>query len=98
MEWTLNAISKRYWQLKRRQAHGTTGADERRYATDLLCSIPTGLYGSLLPRTQRCYIQFGAPIDLSKYKSKTLCKKRQNEVRNTVAEDIEQMIASLLPT
>ncbi len=63
--------------------------------TDLLGPIPTGLFGSLLPRPQRCYIQFGDPVDLSNFKGKKPTKKQQWDVREKVADDIERMIAAL---
>lgn len=71
---------------------GVLGEDTR---TDLLGPIPMGMFGTLLPKPQKCYIQFGEPVDLSKYEGKTPTKKQQMAVRETVASSIESMISSL---
>ena len=63
---------------------------------DMLPPIPRGTMGSLFPRPQRCYTQFGEPVDLSKYKGKTLTKKQLNNIRGEVAEQIEDMLQQLL--
>ncbi len=64
--------------------------------SDILPPIPVGALGSLFPKPQRCYIGLGEPIDLSKYKGKTLTKKQQQTIRGQVAEQIEIQLAELL--
>jgi 1-acyl-sn-glycerol-3-phosphate acyltransferase len=66
--------------------------------SDLLPPVPVGLMGSLFPKPQRCYLGFGEPIDLSKYKGKTPSKKQQKKIRAEVAEQIETQLAELLFT
>ena len=63
---------------------------------DLLPPIPRGALGSLLPKPQRCYVQFGEPVRLAHLKGKRQSKKKLLSVRETVAEQIEDMIAELL--
>lgn len=63
--------------------------------TDLMGPIPVGLFGTLLPKPQRCFIQFGDPVDLSEYKGKVPSKAQQMAIRSEVAETIEGMISSL---
>lgn len=65
---------------------------------DVLPPIPIGALGSLLPKPQRCYLGFGEPIDLAKYKGRTPTKKEQKTIRNAVAEEIETQLAELLFT
>lgn len=66
--------------------------------SDILPPIPVGALGSFLPKPQRCYIGFGEPIDLSEEKGKRQSKKRLNEIRTQVADQIETQLAELLFT
>lgn len=63
--------------------------------TDLLGPIPMGLFGTLVPRPHRCYMQFGDPVDLSQYKGQVPSKQVQNKIKKKVAADIERMISAL---
>ena len=63
---------------------------------DLLPPIPVGALGTLIPKPQRCCIGFGEPVDLSAEKGKRLGKRRQREIREQVAEQIETQLAELL--
>lgn len=65
---------------------------------DVLPPIPIGALGSFLPKPQRCYLGFGEPIDLAKYKGRTPTKKEQRSIRTAVAEEIETQLAELLFT
>tara|TARA_R110001592_G_scaffold363395_1_gene687524 strand:- start:33235 stop:34116 length:882 start_codon:yes stop_codon:yes gene_type:complete len=65
---------------------------------DVLPPIPVGALGSLLPKPQRCYLGFGEPVDLARYKGRTPTKKEQKSIRNAVAEQIETQLAELLFT
>uniref|UniRef100_UPI00356560DF lysophospholipid acyltransferase family protein n=1 Tax=Spongiibacter sp. TaxID=2024860 RepID=UPI00356560DF len=56
--------------------------------TDLIGPVPMGLFGTLLPRPQRCFIQFGDPVDLSEYKGSVPSKEQQMVVRMQVEESI----------
>ena len=72
---------------------GVFGEDVR---ADMLPPIPVGALGSLIPKPQRCYMQFGDPVDLAAYKDKKLSKKQQGTIRSQVAAQIEEMITDLL--
>lgn len=72
---------------------GMLGEDTR---ADMLPPIPRGALGSLLPRPQRCYLQFGEPIDTSEHAGKTLGKKQLQSLRGRVGGEIERMLAELL--
>jgi 1-acyl-sn-glycerol-3-phosphate acyltransferase len=63
---------------------------------DILPPVPLGSLGTLFPKPQRCYLGFGKPINLSRYKGKTLSKRTLYRVRAQVAEQIEMQLAELL--
>ena len=65
---------------------------------DILPPIPVGSLGTLFPRPQRCYLGFGQPVNLSRYKGKTLSQKTLRTLRNKVANQIESQLAELLIT
>ena len=64
--------------------------------SDMMPPIPTGLFGSLIPKPQRCYIGFGQPVDLSEYEGKKLTKKKLQTLRAEVAGEIEDQLDELL--
>ncbi len=64
--------------------------------SDLMGPIPIGLFGTLIPKPQKCYLQFGEPLDLSKYKGKRLAKKTMVNLRQQVADEIISMIQPLI--
>jgi 1-acyl-sn-glycerol-3-phosphate acyltransferase len=70
--------------------------DDIRY--DILPPIPIGSLGTPFPKPQRCYLGFGQPINLSRYKGKALTKKTLQKVRAQVAVEIENQLAELLVT
>ena len=63
---------------------------------DMMPPIPTGLFGTLIPKPQRCYIGFGQPVDLSEYEGKKLGKKKMQTLRAEVAGEIEEQLNELL--
>lgn len=73
-----------------------TGIIDDNFRADLLPPIPMGALGSLFPKPQRCFLQFGEAIDLTDYAGKKLTKKQMQSIRADVAEQIEDMIAELL--
>lgn len=75
------------------QRIGVLGENTR---PDLLPPIPIGALGSLFPKPQRCYIQFGQPLDLGRYAGRKLTPKRQQLIRAAVALQIETMLGELL--
>jgi 1-acyl-sn-glycerol-3-phosphate acyltransferase len=64
--------------------------------TDMLPPIPRGALGTLLPKPQRCYIQFGEPVRLAAHKNKKTSKKKLLEIRDAVGTQIEDMLPELL--
>lgn len=63
---------------------------------DMLPPIPVGALGTLFPKPQRIYLGFGEPVDLSAYAGRTPTKKQQREIRQTVADQIEEQLAEML--
>ena len=64
--------------------------------TDMLLPVPSGVLGSLIPKPQRCYVQFGDPVRMEKYAGKRVAKKTLLGVREQVANQIETMLDQLL--
>jgi 1-acyl-sn-glycerol-3-phosphate acyltransferase len=70
--------------------------EDTRY--DILPPVPLGSLGTLFPKPQRCYLGFGEPVNLSRYKGKNLTKKTLQSVRAKVAEQIELQLSLLMAT
>lgn len=65
---------------------------------DILPPVPVGSLGTPFPKPQRCYLGFGQPIDLSRFKGKTPAKKTLQSIRDQVAAEIESQLSLLLIT
>ena len=68
--------------------------EETRY--DILPPIPLGSLGTLLPKPQRCFLGFGEPLNLSRYKGKNISRKTLQTLRGKVADQIKQQLSELL--
>lgn len=68
------------------------------FRSDILPPIPIGSLGTLLPKPQRCYLGFGQPVNLNRYKGKNLSKNTLKKIRAQVAEQIELQLTNLLST
>jgi 1-acyl-sn-glycerol-3-phosphate acyltransferase len=64
--------------------------------SDMLPPIPVGALGTLFPKPKRCYIGFGEPVDLSRFKGRTPTPKQQRSIRDQVAAQIEAQLSQLL--
>ncbi|MEX1669504.1 lysophospholipid acyltransferase family protein [Zhongshania guokunii] len=64
--------------------------------SDLFGPVPVGIFGTLIPKPQKCYIQFAPPLDLSRYKGKRLAQKTMVNLRQHVADAINEMVPPLL--
>ncbi|PLW83221.1 acyltransferase [Kineobactrum sediminis] len=64
--------------------------------TDVLPPIPVGALGTLLPKPQRCYIGFGEPVRLARYKERKPTRAQLRRIRDQVAHEIDQQLAELL--
>ncbi len=63
---------------------------------DLMPPIPVGALGSWFPKLQRCYIGFGKPLDLSKFKGQALSPAKLRSLRSKVAKEIELQLEAML--
>ena len=64
---------------------------------DLLLVIPRGLFSTLLPKPQHCYLAFGEPIEMPEYRSKgTVPKAVLKEVRQETADSIDTLLRDML--
>jgi len=63
---------------------------------DLLPPIPLGLLGTLFPKPQHCYVQFGTPVRPAGRTGKRPTEKKLLAVRDEVAAQIESMLDELL--
>ncbi|MCP5123873.1 MAG: acyltransferase family protein [Pseudomonadales bacterium] len=64
---------------------------------DMMPFIPKGVFSTLLPKPQHCYIAFGEPISVPRYpKGKTVPKSVLNRVRDETAASIDTMLRDML--
>lgn len=64
---------------------------------DLVPPIPSGMFFTLLPKPQRCYLAFGEPVRVPDYRGrKRIPKTVQETVRAQTAARVEQLIADML--
>lgn len=64
---------------------------------DLLPVIPRGLFSSLLPKPQHCYLAFGNPITVPNYGSKkTVPQTVLKRLRTTTADSIHALLRDML--
>ncbi|MAT94881.1 MAG: acyltransferase [Halioglobus sp.] len=67
------------------------------FREDLLPPIPRGMFYTLLPRPQRCYLAFGEPVQVPDYSGrKRIPKALQADIRAQTAASVEQLIAEML--
>ena len=67
-----------------------------RTRTDIFPPLPRGTLGTFIPRPQRCYLGFGDPLDLSRYKGKTPALKTLLSLREQTAQQIQQQLGELM--
>jgi 1-acyl-sn-glycerol-3-phosphate acyltransferase len=64
---------------------------------DLIPPLPAGLFATLIPKPQRCFIAFGEPIAVPDYRGKKRVPVAvQHSVREQTATSVEQLIAAML--
>lgn len=74
------------------------GLLDENFRSDILPPVPIGSLGTPFPKPQRCYLGFGQPIKLDRYKGQTLSKKSLKNIRAKVAQQIETQLTELLLT
>lgn len=63
---------------------------------DILPPLPRGSLGTVFPKPQRCFLGFGEPVDLARYKGKKITQKTLQSVRARVAGQIQSQLSQLL--
>ena len=63
---------------------------------DIVPPIPRGLFNTLLPKPQRCFLAFGEPIEVPDRRGKTVSKAVQQSVRQQTAAAVESLVAEML--
>ena len=70
---------------------------DRGVRADLMPPIPSGLFSTLLPKPQHCYIAFGETVIVPDYSGgKSVPKKVMKDVREEVADGVEGLIRDML--
>jgi 1-acyl-sn-glycerol-3-phosphate acyltransferase len=63
---------------------------------DLVPPVPKGLFNTLLPKPEPCYLAFGEPIEVPDCRGKTVSKRIQASVRNATADAVEELVGDML--
>jgi 1-acyl-sn-glycerol-3-phosphate acyltransferase len=64
---------------------------------DLLPPLPAGVFSTLLPKPQRCFLAFGEPVSVPDCRGKkTVPMSVQKSVREQTAAKVEQLVADML--
>ena len=63
---------------------------------DLIPPLPKGLFNTLIPKPQRCYLAIGEPVQVPDCRGKTVSKAVQKSVRAETADSVEALIADML--
>lgn len=67
------------------------------FREDLVPPIPRGVFYTLLPKPQRCYLAFGKPVRVPDYRGrKRIPRAVQEKVRAQTATRVERLIAQML--
>ena len=66
------------------------------YDPEILPPIPSGLFGTIIPRPERFYIAFGKPYDTRRFAGKGNDKRTLNRIKNAVQKELEGLIAEAL--
>jgi len=63
---------------------------------DLVPPIPRGLFNTLIPKPQRCFLKFGEPIEVPDCRGKTVSKTIQKSVRKQTSDTVESLVSEML--
>ncbi len=72
------------------------GVDTESLREDIIPPVPRGVFSSLLPKPQHCYLAFGAPVEMPDYRGRNLPEKLQRSLRGEVAGRVEALIRDML--
>lgn len=63
---------------------------------DLMPPIPRGLFNTLLPKPERCFLAFGEPIEVPDCRDRNVSKAIQKSVRAETADAVESLVSDML--
>jgi hypothetical protein len=63
---------------------------------DLMPPIPRGIFNTLLPKPERCFLAFGEPIEVPDCRGKTVSMAVQKSVRDQTARSVESLVGGML--
>jgi 1-acyl-sn-glycerol-3-phosphate acyltransferase len=63
---------------------------------DIMPPIPRGLFNTLLPKPERCFLSFGEPIEVPDCRGKNVSKTIQKSVRQQTADSVESLVSDML--
>lgn len=63
---------------------------------DIVPPIPRGLFNTLLPKPERCFLSFGEPIEVPDCRGKKVSMAIQKSVRQQVATEVESLVSDML--
>jgi 1-acyl-sn-glycerol-3-phosphate acyltransferase len=70
--------------------------DKEGLRDDLFPPVPSGLFSSLLPRPQHCYLAFGEPVDIPEHRDEAMPEQLQHSLREEIAGRVEDLIRDML--
>lgn len=63
---------------------------------DLMPPLPSGLFNTLLPKPERCFLAFGDPIEVPDCRGRNVTKTIQTSVRAETTEAVESLVSDML--
>jgi 1-acyl-sn-glycerol-3-phosphate acyltransferase len=72
------------------------GVNTEAMRKDLFPPIPSGLFASLLPKPQRCFLALGQVIEVPDFTGKTVPESVQKSIREKIAGKIDDLIRDML--
>jgi hypothetical protein len=63
---------------------------------DIVPPIPRGLFNTLLPKPERCFLAFGEPIEVPDCRGKKVSVAIQKSVRKQTADEVESLVSDML--
>ena len=63
---------------------------------DIVPPIPRGLFNTLLPKPERCFLAFGEPIEVPDCSGKKVSMAVQKSVRKQTADEVETLVSDML--
>jgi 1-acyl-sn-glycerol-3-phosphate acyltransferase len=63
---------------------------------DIMPPIPRGLFNTLLPKPERCFLSFGEPIEVPDCRGKNVSKAIQKSVRKQTSDSVETLVSDML--